>query len=274
MFRKALALQPNSAEAHLNLGIALADQFNVREALSEFSEATRLAPDSALAHYNKGRALFDLGKSEEARTELDWACRLQPEYPSALYLLALVEKQADNIGRSTELLERLVALEPRNPESQYLLAQNRLRQGNTEAAIEHFRRAVQADPNHSGALYNLTRLLAKSDPAEAERYRRRSEEYKNSRLVGDQVQTLGNSALQAANAHDWSRAVEQMEEALTLCGSCSLKPILHRNLGLIYARKGEIVEAQRELQAALRLTPDDVDAQHALKILNDLSVKR
>jgi Flp pilus assembly protein TadD len=92
--------------------------------------------------------------------------------------------------------------------------------------------------------------------------------------VSDQVQTLGNSALQAANAHDWSRAVEQMGEALTLCGSCSVKPILHRNLGLIYARQGEIVQAQRELRVALRLAPDDADAQAALKILNDLSVKR
>ncbi|PYT22654.1 MAG: hypothetical protein DMG57_34590 [Acidobacteria bacterium] len=52
---KVVELMPNAAEAHLNLGIALADHMDLDGALAQFSEAVRLQPDSAAAHYNKGR---------------------------------------------------------------------------------------------------------------------------------------------------------------------------------------------------------------------------
>src|SRR6267143_347992 len=66
-FRKVVDLDTKSAEAHLNLGIALADQFDLLGALAEFSEAVRLAPDAYAPHYNKGRVLVDLRRNEEAK---------------------------------------------------------------------------------------------------------------------------------------------------------------------------------------------------------------
>lgn len=43
-------------------------------------------------------------------------------------------------------------------------------------------------------------------------------------------QQLGNSALEAANAQNWSQAVEQMTEASRLCGTCPQSAPPHRNL--------------------------------------------
>src|SRR5262249_56413874 len=110
-FRKVIALQPASPEAHLNLGIALADSFDLNGALAEFSEAARLAPNSASARYNKGRALFDLHRYDEARSELETACKLATKLGPALYLLALVQRQPDRAARAAALLKQLVALE-------------------------------------------------------------------------------------------------------------------------------------------------------------------
>ena len=81
-FRKVIALDPKAPGAHINLGITLADQFNLEGALEEFSEAIRLDPNAAAAHYNKGRVLLDLRRDSDAKPELETATRLDPDLPS------------------------------------------------------------------------------------------------------------------------------------------------------------------------------------------------
>ena len=59
-FNKVIDLDPLSAEAHENLGIALGDRADLAAALKESSIATRLAPGSTSAHFLRARLLSDL----------------------------------------------------------------------------------------------------------------------------------------------------------------------------------------------------------------------
>jgi tetratricopeptide (TPR) repeat protein len=269
-FQHAVTLEPGSAEAHLNLGIALADQFDRPASLKEFSEAERLDPNLPAAHFNLGRFFFETGKYEDARRELETAFHLQPDSVGALYFLALTARQENDAERSTELLQRVVKLQPDNADAQYLLGQNLERAGNTAEAIQHWKAAVQADSNHSQALYNLAKALDKMHDPEASQYRDRFEALQQSQKITDRVSELGNFALEAANAQNWPQAIEQMKEAIQLCGTCVQSAHLHKNLGLFYARTGEIGEAEKEMQAALTLAPNDADTQNALARLESI----
>ena len=273
-FQRALALEPNSAQAHLNLGIALVDQFDRPDGFKEFSAAARLDPDLAAAHYNLGRFFFETGKYEDADQELSTAIRLQPDYPDALYFLALAAKQENHVERCTELLKRLVALQPNNADAQYLLGQNLEHSGDSTAAIQHWKAAVRADANHSQALYNLARFLNKIHDPEAKQYQDRFESLQKSQQIVDRVSELGNFALEAANAQNWPQAMEQMNEAIRLCGDCPQSAHLHKNLGLFYGRTGNIGEAKKELYTALQLAPNDSDAQNALVTLERARVEQ
>ena len=51
-FRKAVELQPNSAEAHNNLGFALLQNGNLKQAIQELRHSIELKPEYAGAHYN------------------------------------------------------------------------------------------------------------------------------------------------------------------------------------------------------------------------------
>jgi tetratricopeptide (TPR) repeat protein len=263
-FERAVVLEPASAEAHLNLGIALVDQFDRPTGFKEFSEAARLDPNLAAAHYNLGRFLFETGKYDDASRELETAVRLQPDSADAVYFLALTRKQENDPDRSTDLLRKVVALQPDNANAQYLLGQNLEHAGDRAGAIQHWKAAVQADPNHTQALYNLARSLAKMNDPEAQQYQHRFDDLQRKQLITDRAAELGNFALEAANAQNWPKAMEQMNEAIRLCGSCAESAHLHKNLGLFYGRIGNLDEAEKELHTALALAPGDADAKSAL----------
>jgi tetratricopeptide (TPR) repeat protein len=269
-FAKAVALEPKSAEAHLNLGIALVDQFDRPDGFKEFSEAVRLDPNLSAAHYNLGRFFFETGKYEDAARELETAVRLQPDSAGALYFQALTATQENELEHSTELLQKVVTLQPANADAQYLLGQNLQRSGDNPGAIRHWKAAVQADPNHSQALYNLAKALNKMHDSEAQQYQDRFDALQRSQRITDHVAELGNFALEAANAQNWPQALEQMNEAIQLCGNCPQSAQLHKNLGLFYGRTGNIGEAEKELRTALELAPSDPDAQNALAMLEQI----
>jgi len=60
--------------------------------------ASELNPDHADAHYNLGMALHELGQGVAAREHLENCVRLKPEFPDAQYCLGLAyfnEKRFD-----------------------------------------------------------------------------------------------------------------------------------------------------------------------------------
>jgi tetratricopeptide (TPR) repeat protein len=266
-FRQVVAEDPSSPDSHLNLGIALADSYDVSAALAEFSSAVDLAPNSPAARYNKGRALFDLRKYREASVELRRAVELSPSYFEPLYLLAVAEKQMDNRARSAELLRKAVTLRPRDADAHYLLGQNLSGLGKKKEAIAEWKTAVEIDPGQSQALSSLVRALQESDAAEAARYKQQITALQDKRMITDRAGALANLALASAAAHDSEQAISHLTEAIQVCGDCPSKGNLHKNLGLIYCRSGNLEEGEKQLRIADRLLPGDSDIAKSLQII-------
>jgi tetratricopeptide (TPR) repeat protein len=149
----------------------------------------------------------------------------------------------------------------------FMLGQALLRNGDRAKAIQCWRKVIETSPDHGEALYNLSRLLAQTNPAEAKVLRDRFEALQARRHIMDRAQTLGNFALSSAAAHDWPQAIAQLKEGLELCGQCSALPLLRKDLGLIYCRSGDLKNGYAELLEAQKLTPDDPDIAAALQVL-------
>jgi tetratricopeptide (TPR) repeat protein len=179
----------------------------------------------------------------------------------------LTERQTNNVQRAAELLQKLVAIEPDHSDAQSLLGQSLEKLGKTHEAIDHWKRAIAANPNDSQALYSLARTLSRLHDPQAEQYQNRFNALQKSKQLTDRVGQLGNLALEAANAQNWPQAMEQMAEAIQLCGDCAESAHLHKNLGLFYGRTGKLEQAEKELQTAIQLNPRDADAQNALSAL-------
>jgi tetratricopeptide (TPR) repeat protein len=86
-FHTALQLKPDCAPAHYNLGLWLARQGDLAGAIDAFRQAVRYQPDLAEAYVGLGTQLALQGRLAEAVEALSQAVRLNPEDRQARQLL-------------------------------------------------------------------------------------------------------------------------------------------------------------------------------------------
>lgn len=116
-FKRATELERDYAEAHLNLGIALAEQQRWAEAVKAYERAIALprlvTPDTA--YQNLGLALYHLHRYPEAEQALRFAISLDPRMAPAYYHLGLVLTAANRRDEARHAFERARELAPGSP---------------------------------------------------------------------------------------------------------------------------------------------------------------
>jgi tetratricopeptide (TPR) repeat protein len=266
-FRKVIELDPRSADAHENLGIAQADRSDLAAALNESSVATRLAPGSASAHFLRGRLLSDLGKQEEARDEFRKALDIAPKYAQALYYWAALEGDEGHTGMQGNLLKRYLRLRPDQATAFDQLGHVLEGEHRESEAVAAWRRAIALNPQYSEAIFSLARALRRTDPVESKQLMERVKELEEDQHTIDQVSLLGNQANAKMYAANYKGAIDDLTNAIALCGRCTLLGALKKNLGLAYCHAGQLGAGERELKIAETLVPDDLGIKAALQVV-------
>jgi tetratricopeptide (TPR) repeat protein len=266
LFRRVVGGQPKTADAHINLAIALADAGDLEEALKETSTAALLSPKLASAHVNRARLLADLHRAEEAEKEFSIANQLAPNDPECLYYWGLLEKDRGNSAKETALFQQLVRAQPDNLNALLLLAQSLHHEEKGAEAISVLRHILQLKPDSENALYMLSMELRRTNPEESKKLQQKYEAEKRKDADLAQVKALGQEAYLAANKQDWPEAIRTLKKALESCEDCAVAPALHKNLGLALCSNGNIDECKQELQEALKLNPNDSDVVKALNV--------
>jgi tetratricopeptide (TPR) repeat protein len=77
LYRRSLECDPASSNAHLRLGIVLADQKRYNEAIMQLKEAIRLQPDGSSAHYHLAEIYSRTGRPLQAKAEYERVRRIQ-----------------------------------------------------------------------------------------------------------------------------------------------------------------------------------------------------
>jgi tetratricopeptide (TPR) repeat protein len=92
-YRKVLVLDPDHADAYLNLGALLCEGRRCDEAVTLYDEALRRHPDEALLHFHRAIALEDQGRLDEALGSYHASLRLAPDLADAHYNAARLHEQ-------------------------------------------------------------------------------------------------------------------------------------------------------------------------------------
>jgi tetratricopeptide (TPR) repeat protein len=267
LLKRVIGLIPQSAQAHVDLGIALADSGDLNSALAETATAISIDPALAIAHLNRARILSDLNQDGDARHEFALAARFAPDNPDCYLYWSFAERVKGNFTKETELLRKVVKLQPGNVKAHIKLANSLLHQNRTAEAVAELRIVLAIDPNSGQALYKLSRALHATDPEESKRLSDQFLRLKAQNSVVDQAKALANEAFNAFTAQNWRESVRLFSEAVETCGDCEIESTLHRDLGLTLCREGQIERCAEELRKALALNPEDRDAAKALEMI-------
>ncbi|HWY87425.1 MAG TPA: tetratricopeptide repeat protein, partial [Gemmataceae bacterium] len=90
MLPAALQYDPNHADAHNNLGVALNEEGRLTEAIECFHQALRCNFGHAEAHNNLGAALMHMGLHAKALEHIGQALRINPAHGTALWNRSLL----------------------------------------------------------------------------------------------------------------------------------------------------------------------------------------
>jgi adenylate cyclase len=171
----ALKLNPNSAEAHVSAGQALAIQRRFPEAANAFERAIKEDPTVYEAYYLYGRAMVESGDLEKALELFEKAQQIRPDDYEAhtLRAQALTELGREDEARhanqvAVECIEKHLELNPDEARAYSLGASILIRLGQNERSKQWTQQAMTLAPADPLVLYNAAcnwALLGETDHA-------------------------------------------------------------------------------------------------------------
>ncbi len=143
-FREAIRLQPDYAQAHMNLAILLSRRMQTEEADYEFACAVRVRTDYALGHFNYGLMLANLRRVDEARSQFEAALGADPKYAEAHEELGKLAEQSGLADDAMREYGEAVRLRPELSRSQLGLGAALVSKGNVSEARAHLSQAASS----------------------------------------------------------------------------------------------------------------------------------
>jgi adenylate cyclase len=144
--QKAVALDPNLADAHLSLGLALTSAFDWKGGEQEMKCALGLNPNLALAYYQVAWVQTQFGRFEEAVRNRQKAIELDPLSLMFSTGLGAVLTTARRYDEAMAQLRKTLELDPNFADAHFSLGLNSVFSGDTAGAIAAFRKAKALDP--------------------------------------------------------------------------------------------------------------------------------
>jgi Flp pilus assembly protein TadD len=151
LFREALAIDPEHALAHSNLGYALGKLGDLDGAISAFRAAVAVDPQFAMAHSNLGGKLHARGDLAGAETACRAAIAADPQYAMAHINLGVILKKRGDMAGAEAAFRAAIAANPGYAEAHTNLGCMLGLRGDLAAAAASFAKAVQIDPSNADA---------------------------------------------------------------------------------------------------------------------------
>jgi len=264
-FVAALQLAPHDTVVLGHYSDFLIDHGQLAEAIVLARQYVGADPNDANGHVLLG-ALYDKSRDyESAQTEFERAITLDPAGKQGYIRLAAVFTEQGKTDLAIADYQKALELQPKSAALATMIGNLYLDKGDLGTAQQYYARALEADPNFAIALANTAWVYAQEDKnldvalGMAQKAKSLMPE------VPSITDTLGWVMYKRGN---YESAVPLLEECVQKSQD-SAKFRLHLGLTLLMA--GQKARAKQQLQAALHMNLDAIEAQQAHKALTEIN---
>jgi cytochrome c-type biogenesis protein CcmH/NrfG len=149
-----------------NIGSALLEQYEAKEAVESFTRALVIKPDLLIARINLSIALYYLPNADGAKREAEKALTQEPTAPQPHYILGLIARAQNRFDEAILEFQKVLRIDPDDVGANINVGQIFAQQKKSAEAIAAFRKAIAAEPYNETALYNLGLLLTRTGQKE------------------------------------------------------------------------------------------------------------
>ena len=249
LYRQALALVPDQADALHYLGLVLHQRGQFREAADTLALAAGPLDGDADFHANFGLALKNAGRWTRAKTEYARARSLRPDHAGATFNLALLLGEEGDPAGSVALFAQLAERSPANAEARCFLGRALKEQGRWAEARQAMHEAVRIDPGYDFAWARLAELeldAGKLDAALAA-----------AKKVAEFAPGSFDAAVAVAEVHDRRGEAAARDAWLARARVIEGDPVrIYFTLGIEFANRSLLDQARRALRRGLMFAPD------------------
>jgi tetratricopeptide (TPR) repeat protein len=256
-YRVAVALRPDAAIAHNNLGVALIDKNQLDQAIDCFLVALSLKADYALAQNNLAAVFIAKKEPDRALDYIQKALRAEPDLAGAWSNRGVALEQKDRLDDALAAFEEAVRLNKNDARTRSNFGNTLRKKGRVQAALDQLREAIKLQPRLAVARNYLGLALAENK----ERDKAVTAFQEAVHLDPTYAEAWSNLGAALAEAKQWARAATAFETAIQLDPGLA---DAHSNYGVLLVETKRPGEAIAHFQKAIELDPKVPDAHFRL----------
>lgn len=265
-FKEVIKINPNYAKAHYNLANNLSKINELNDVIYHYKEAIRLDPKCKQAHVNMGKTLSDMGQIDKAIYEYKKALSIDHDFFPAIMNLGQALEAKGMHKEAINQYERAYEIEPEDPGlyNSWGIALSNI--GNETEAINKYIRAITLKPEYSEAHNNLGisfTTQGKSDLA--------IHEFNESiKCNPNNSGTYNSLGIVLAQSEEYDNAISKFERSLEID---SKNISVQENLIMARLQYGSVLLAQEKYMDAveqykqiINMEPDNASAHDDLGV--------
>ena len=255
---KSIALSSpitDTSNAYTNVCRMYHDLKNNKAAIEYGLRAIQINPDLAEAHLNLGKALLAENRMDEAIEHLKKTIDLSPQLAPAYILLsqATYRKNKD-VGQALDICRQALKADPENLNAEIVMVSFLLESGQPEQALFHLRSALKKFPGKfqvnffAGIIYNrlnqpeqaITHLVSAASA--------RPDDARIPAELETALAAFNRKTMKLVENQSYEKAITAMENLGKLLPS---SPTIYYNLACLYARQNQPDKALQQLEKAV-----------------------